>query len=371
MKKVKRLAWGVGIGLILVALLTGVLLAQEKTIKLRGQCAHSPGTFDYICYENIVKRIEEMTEGKVKMELLAPGTIVPAFEVLDAANRGVLDFAASWIGYWVGKNSAFTLFSSATGGPFGMDNWDVLAWYYFGGGQKLLEEVFTATGYNNVVTFLAKGEFPEPLGWFPKPVTKYEDLKGYKMRVAGLAAEVFKEAGVSVVTVPGGEILPLLERKAIDATEYSDPHSDLLLGIPDVLKYYHAPGVHQPTGFMGIHFNKKKWEALPKEVRNVIELVCHEMVFKNTLAEWSLGIEALTKMEKEFGVKVVKTPEDVLLSLVKAWDKVAARECEKNPLFKKIYDAQREWASKYVPFRQKFFIDYSIIANYYWEEKKQ
>ncbi|MCS7234318.1 MAG: TRAP transporter substrate-binding protein [Synergistetes bacterium] len=363
----KKLLQGTCIVLILVALMVGISFAQE--IKLRGQCSHPPGTFDYICYENIVKRIAEVTEGKVKLELLAPGTIVPAFEVLDAVNKGVLDFAASWIGYWVGKNSAFTLFASATGGPFGMDNWDVLAWYYFGDGKKLLDELFEATGYTNVVNFLAKGEFPEPLGWFPKQVTKYEDLKGYKMRVAGMAAEVFKEAGVSVVTVPGGEILPLLERKAIDATEYSDPHSDLLLGIPDVLKFYHAPGVHQPTGFMGIHFNKKKWETLPKEVRNTIELVCHEMVFKNTLQEWMLGVEALEKMEKEFKVQVVKTPEDVLLNLVKAWDTVAAKEAEKNPLFKKIFESQKAWASKYVPFRQKFFIDYSVIANYYWGKK--
>jgi TRAP-type mannitol/chloroaromatic compound transport system substrate-binding protein len=341
--------------------------ADEGTIKLRGQSSASLGTFDYVHADKVCKRIEEMTGGRVQIELLAPGTIVPAFEVLDAANRGVLDVAATWEGYWVGKNTAFTLFASAAGGPFGMDNLDYWGWLYFGGGMDLWHELIADTGYTNVVSFMTKGEFPEPLGWFPEKVEKYEDLKGYKMRVAGMAADVFKEAGVSVVTVPAGDILPLLDRETIDATEFSDPHSDMLLGIPDVLKYYHAPGVHQPTGIMSLHFNKKVWDKLPPDVQNIIELVCNEMTMKNTIEELLYGKNALEKMEKENNVEVVKTPDDVIISLLKAWDKVAAAESEKNEWFKKIYESQKEWASEMVPFRNKFYIDYSVIHDYYWK----
>jgi TRAP-type mannitol/chloroaromatic compound transport system substrate-binding protein len=358
--------------LVLVTMLivfVGTALAQD-VIKLRGESSAALGTFDYIHAKKTCERIEEMTGGRVQIELLAPGTIVPAFEVLDAVNRGVIDVAATWEGYWVGKNSAFTLFASAAGGPFGMDNLDFWGWMYFGGGMQLWHELLADMGYKNVVSFMTKGEFPEPLGWFPKPITKYEDLKGYKMRVAGMAADVFKEAGVSVVTVPGGEILPLLDRGTIDATEFSDPHSDLLLGIPDVLKYYHAPGVHQPTGIMSLHFNKKTWDRLPDDIKAIIELACNEMTMKNTIEELIYGQKALEKMEKEFGVKVVKTPEDIIEKLLDAWDKVAAKESEKNPWFKKIYESQKAWASKIVPFRKLFYVDYSVVHDHYWKDKK-
>ncbi len=343
--------------------------AQEKAIKLRTQSTFAVGTYDFIHGESVIKRIETVSQGKLELgPLLAPGTIVPAYEVLDAINRGILDAGQGWEGYWVGKNSAFTLFSSAAGGPFGMDVWDYMAWMFFGGGYDLWKELMANTGYTNVVPFMIKGESPEPLGWFPKPIKSIEDLKGLKMRVAGLAAEVFKEAGVAVVNVSAGEILPLLERKTIDATEYSDPHSDLLLGLPDILKFYEAPGIHQPSGNTSLYINKKKWESLSQDLKNLVETVCNEMSMKNNFEEWVYGQWALEKIEKEKGVTVVETPPDVLIKLLEAWDKVAARECEKNPMFKKVYESQREWASKYVPYRRRFFPNYSVAADYYWKK---
>jgi len=364
--------WVIGVAIIVTLVFAAYITdatAQEKPIKWRTQSTFGVGSWDFVHGERAIERIEAMSQGRLQLgPLLAPGTIVPAYEVLDAVNRGILEAGQGWEGYWVGKNSAFTLFSCAAGGPFGMDNWDYMAWMFFGGGYDLWRELMANTGYSNVVPFMIKGEFPEPLGWFPKPIESFEDLKGLKMRVAGLAAEVFKEAGVAVVNVSGGEILPLLERKTIDATEYSDPHSDLLLGIPDILKYYHAPGIHQPTGNTSIYINKKKWESLSQDLKNIVETVCNEMALKNNFEEWVQGQWALEKMEKEMGVKVVETPTDVVDKLLEAWDKVAARECETNPMFKKIYESQKEWASKYVPYRRRFYIDYSKVADYYWKK---
>lgn len=347
MRKGKMVLALVVVMALLLAFTGAAIGADPEPIKLRGQSSAALGTYDYEHALKTCKRIEEMTGGRVQIELLAPGTLVPAYEVLDAANRGVLDLAASWEGYWVGKNTAFTLFASATGGPFGMDNLDFWGWMFFGGGMDLWHQLIADTGYKNVVSFMTKGEFNEPLGWFPKPLSGYEDLKGYKMRVAGMAADVFMEAGISVVNVPAGEILPLLDRGTIDATEFSDPHSDLLLGIPDILKYYHAPGVHQPTGIMSLHINKKVWDGLPKDIQNIFELVCNEMTMKNTVEELLWGKKALDKIQDEFGVEVVKIPTEVVKQLLVSWDKVADAEAQKNPWFKKIYDSQRAWASRW------------------------
>jgi len=371
MKKVKRLVWGVGMGLILIALMTSILLAQEKAqFEWKTQTTFALNTWDYVHCERVLKRIEELSNGRIKATLFPPGAIVPAFEVLDAVEKGVLHGAFAWDGYWVGKNTAFTLFASATGGPFGMDNLDFFGWMFFGGGYDLYRELMADVGYKNVIPYMVKGELAEPLGWFRKEIKSADDLKGLKMRVAGLAADVFRELGVSVVTVPAGEILPLLDRGVIDATEYSDPHSDLLLGLPDVLKYYHMPGIHQPSGFTNFYLNRKEWEKLPEDLRKLVQAVCDEMTLKNTIEEWIWGQKALERIEKEYGVKVIRTPEEILIAFLKAWDKVAARECEKNPWFKKIYESQREWASKYVPFRRRIYPEYRIAADYYWGEKK-
>lgn len=307
-----------------------------------------------------------MSEGRIKINHVAPGTIVAAFEQLDAVNDGVLDGYIAWPGYWVGKDTAFTLFASCAGGPFGMDTWDHTGWMFFGGGYDLYRELFAKIGYTEVMPFVVKGEFPEPCGWFPEPLESYEDLAGYKMRVAGLAAEVFKEAGVSVLTVPGGEILPLLEKGVLDASEYSDPHSDMRLGIADILKYYHAPGIHQPTGYVELVLNKARWEALPQDLKNLVEAVCDEMLLRSTLEEYTMGQPAFEELLADYGVTWVETPDDIIEQLLMAWDKVAAGEVAKNPNFAKIFESQRAYAEKIVPYRRKFVMDYSFAADFYW-----
>lgn len=368
----RKVSLAVSALLLLLMVFQPIALSQEKKpqFEWKVQNTFALNTWDYAHGEKVLKRIEELSGGLIKTQMFPPGAIVPAFEVLDAVEKGVLQGAFAWDGYFVGKNTAFTLFASATGGPFGMDNLDFFGWMFFGGGYDLYRQLMADVGYKNVVPFMVKGELAEPLGWFRKEIKSVEDLRGLKMRVAGLAADVFRELGVSVVTVPAGEILPLLEKGVIDATEYSDPHSDMLLGLPDVLKYYHLPGIHQPSGFTNFYLNRKEWEKLPEELRKIIQAVCDEMTLKNTIEEWIWGQKALEKIEKELGVKVIRTPEEILIAFLKAWDKVAARECEKNPWFKKIYESQREWASKYVPFRRRVYPDYRIAADYYWGEKK-
>lgn len=338
-------------------------------VKMKFQSTFVPGTWDFIWGENFVKRVNEVLAGKVEIKLEAAGAIVPAFEILDAVNKGVLDGGIGWSGYWVGKNSAFSLYASAAGGPFGMNAWDHTAWMFAGGGNELYRELLAKLKYN-VIWFPIWSEMCEPLGWFKKPIKGVADLKGLKMRAAGLAADVFKEFGVSVVILPAGEIMPALERGVIDATEFSDPHSDMKLGFHDICKYYYLPGIHQPTGVGEVYINKKAWDKLPKDVQKVIELAAHEALMTNWCKAWKMNIEALEELETKHGVKVMETPKEILKEFLKAWDKVAAREAAKNPDFAKVYESMRKFASKHVPYQRLVNPDYSIAAEYYWPRKK-
>jgi TRAP-type mannitol/chloroaromatic compound transport system substrate-binding protein len=220
-----------------------------------------------------------------------------------------------------------------------------------------------------VVWFPIWGEMSEPMGWFKKPINKVSDLKGLKMRAAGLAADVFKEFGVSVVTLPMGEIMPALERGVIDATEFSDPHSDMTMGFQDICKYYYLPGIHQPTGVGEVYFNKAVWDKLPADLRTLIELVAHETMMMNMAKVWDMNIQALQDLQTKHGVKVMETPKEILVEFLKAWDKVAAREAKKNPDFAMVYESQKKFASRHVPFQRIVNPDYSIAADYYWKKK--
>ena len=357
---------------ILVAMLILPLLCfapVDAQMKLKFQSPFVPGTWDFIWGENFVKRVNALSGGRLEIGLEPPGAIVPAFEILDAVNKGVLDGGVSWSGYWVGKNTAFSLFASATGGPFGMNNWDFTAWMFAGGGNELYRELLDKLKYR-VVWFPIWGEMPEPLGWFKKPIKSVADMKGLKMRAAGLAADVFREFGVSVTTLPQGEIMPALERGVIDAAEFSDPHSDMSVGFHDVTKFYHLPGMHQPTGVGEVYFNKGVWDKLPADLRTIIELAAHEAVMLNWTKAWDMNIKALEDLQTKHKVTVVATPREVLVEFLKAWDKVAAREAAKNPDFAKIYESQKKFASRHVPFQRVITPDYSIAADFYWPQKK-
>lgn len=340
---------------------------EEEVFEWKCQSAFGLTTWNAIAGARVIDRIEEVTEGRLKISMLDPNKIVPTFEMYDAVNTGVLDAGWVWPGYWVGKDSAFTLFASAPGGPFGFDNIDIIGWMFFGGGYELRRWLGEETGYTNVVSFIGKGEGNEPMGWFPKPLKSAADLKGIKFRAAGLGAKVFEKAGMSVVIVAAGEILPLLEKGVIDAAEFSDPATDLKLGFPDILKFYHIPGIHQPTGFIELLINRQKWEELPPDLKYMVELSCHETVLKSLAEEFMIGQEALEVLKKDYGVTIVDTPPDVLEVLLKAWDEVAAEECANNPNFAELYGSQREFASKIVSYRRMLLEDYSLAADHYWE----
>lgn len=340
--------------------------ALAKRIKWILQSTWTAGDFHQTNPKSFAKIIDEMSGGRLKINVMAVGAIVPAFEVMDAVNKGILDAAHAWPGYWMGKHPAATLFSSMVGGPFGLNSEDFLGWVYRGGGLELYNELLQKELKMNVVAFPTSGEAPEPQGWFPEPLKSVKDFKGLKFRAAGMSAEVFKEMGMSVVTLPGGEIVPGLERGVIDCAEFSDPSSDMRMGFQDVRKYYHMPGIHQPTGFMELIINKKKWDALPADLKAIVKYGAMATGFQFDLSMLDKNSEDLKTLINKHGVTVVQTPREIMLEVLKAWDKVAAKHAKQNALFGKVLESQKRWAKKVVPYRSVAHPPYDLAAEYYW-----
>jgi TRAP-type mannitol/chloroaromatic compound transport system substrate-binding protein len=361
------------IGFLAVVVCTGAALAlatsvSAKTIVWQLQSSWTAGDFHQLNAKGFANKVNEMAGGRFKIKVMAAGAIVPAFELLDAVHKGILDAANVWPGYWTGKHPAATLFGSIPGGPFGMNSEDFLGWLYFGGGIELYNELLQKELKMDVVAFPCYGETPEPQGWFPKPIKSLEDFKGLKFRAAGMSAEVFKEMGMSVVTIPGGEIVPALERGVIDAAEYGDPSSDMSLGFHDVRKYYHLPGMHQPTGMMEILINKKRWDELPDDLKAMVRYACMAEAMEFVIQMLDQNSKDAQKLITEHGVTIVQTPREILIEVLKGWDKVAAKHVAENPFFAKVYASQKKWAERIVPYRRVAHPDYDIAADYYWGE---
>ncbi len=355
--------WIVTIGLLLPLSLLGMAEAQHKW---KMQATWTAADTHMYSAKGFADKVDAMSGGRIKMEVLSAGAVVPAFEVLDAVNKGILDVGHAWPGYWFGKHPAATLFGSVAGGPFGMDNFDYLGWIYLGGGKELYNELLQNELNLNVVALICSGETSEPTGWFRKPLKDVKSLKGMKFRAGGAAAEVFKELGMSVVILPGGEIIPAMQRGVIDAAEFSDPSADMKMGFQDVAKYYYNPGVHQPTGFLEILINKKKWDELTPDLKAICEFAAMANTLHfDTLMFYENSKDMQTLITKH-GVKVMETPKGFLIEVLKAWDKVAAKYIKENPFFAKVYASQKKWAEQVVPYRRYAHPSYELVADYYW-----
>src|SRR5689334_12958643 len=213
------------------------------------------------------KKVNDMTGGEVKIEVLPAGAVVPAFGLLEAVSKGTLDGGHGVVVYHYGKNNALGLWGS--GPAFGMDANQLMAWHRYGGGKELLNKIYQSIGAN-VVSFPYGPMFTQPLGWFKKPVTKVEDFKGLKYRTVGISIDLFTAMGAAVNALPGGEIVPAMDRGLLDAAEFNNMTSDRVLGFPDVSKVCMLQSFHQNAEQFEITFNKTKYDALPDKLRAII-----------------------------------------------------------------------------------------------------
>jgi TRAP-type mannitol/chloroaromatic compound transport system substrate-binding protein len=311
-------------------------------------------------------KVMEMSGGRLKIEVLPSGAVVPAFQLLDAVHQGTLDGGHGVTVYWYGKNVAASLFG--TGPSFGLDAEALLAWMYYGGGQELYKEFIQEILKFDVVAF-AYGPMPtQPFGWFKTEVTKPDDLKGKKFRTVGLSADLYKKMGASVVILPGGEIISALDRGVIDAAEFNNPSSDRLLGFPDVRKVLMAQSYHQPTEFFELTFNKKKYESLPKDLQAIIKYAAMAESADFTWKMIDRNSKDLEEMKAIKGVKVFRTPKSVLQAQLNAWDEIIAEKLN-DPFSRKVLASQKAWAARVGALRLDIMVENETAYNHYFKAK--
>jgi TRAP-type mannitol/chloroaromatic compound transport system substrate-binding protein len=314
---------------------------------------------------DFAKKVNDMACGRLKIEVLPSGSVVPAFQLLEAVNKGTLDGGHGVLAYHYGKSPALALWGS--GPAFGMDPNMVLAWHKYGGGKALLEEIYASLSIN--VVSHVYGPMPtQPLGWFKKPIAKVADLKGLKYRTVGLAVDVFTELGVSVNPLPGGEIVPALDRGLIDAAEFNNASSDRLLGFPDVVKNCMLQSFHQSGEQFEILFNKTKFDALPAELKAVIEYAVQASSAEMSWKAIDRNSKDYDDMKKA-GIKFYKTPDAILKAQLEAWDKVTAKKSAENAQFKRVMESQRAFAEKAGRWQNDYMVDFKMAYNHYFTKK--
>lgn len=348
------------------ALSAPMLATAQTTTTFRFQSTWPAKDLFHELANDFANKVNAMASGKLKIEVLPSGAVVPAFQLLDAVNKGTLDGGHGVLAYHYGKSTALALWGS--GPAFGMDPNMVLSWHNYGGGKAMLEEIYKSLNID--VTSFVYGPMPtQPLGWFKKPIAKVGDLKGLKYRTVGLAVDIFKELGAAVNPLPGGEIVPALDRGLIDAAEFNNATSDRILGFPDVVKNCMLQSFHQSGEQFEILFNKTKYNTLPAELKSIVETAVQASSAEMTWKMIDRNTKDYEEMKKQ-GIKFYKTPDAILKAQLEAWDKVIAAKSGENPQFAKVLESQRAFAQKAGQWQNDYMVDFKMAYNHYFNKKK-
>jgi TRAP-type mannitol/chloroaromatic compound transport system substrate-binding protein len=312
---------------------------------------------------DFAKKVNDMTGGDLKIEVLPAGAVVPAFGLLDAVSKGTLDGGHGVLVYHYGKQTALALWGS--GPAFGMDANMLLSWHKYGGGKQLLEKLFKSINAN-VVSFPYGPMATQPLGWFKKPITKPDDFKGLKFRTVGISIDVFTGLGAAVNALPGGEIVPAMDRGLLDAAEFNNASSDRLLGFADVSKVCMLQSYHQNAEQLEISFNKTKYDSLPDKMKaiieNAVEAASADMSWKSVDRYSKDYIELQTKDK----VRFYKTPDSLLQRQLDAYDAAADKKAADNPMFKEIAESQKAFAARAVKWDLDTNVSRRMAYNHYF-----
>jgi TRAP-type mannitol/chloroaromatic compound transport system substrate-binding protein len=282
--------------------------------------------------EVLAKRVGAITGGKFQIQVFASGEIAPGGQALDVVQNGTVECCHTCSYYYVGKDRAFAF---GTAVPFGLNARQMNAWVYFGGGQKLLDDFYSNF---NVVSFLGGNTGVQMGGWFRKEIRTVADVKGIKMRIAGLGGTVFSSLGMVTQQIPGSDIYPALEKGTIDAAEWVGPYDDEKLGFFKVAKNYYFPGWWEPGPAIHFFVNKKAWDALPAEYKEAFQAAAYEANV-TMMAEYDDRNPAALRRLVQQGVQLRSFSPEILDAAFKASQQLYADESAKNPAFKKLYDA--------------------------------
>lgn len=312
---------------------------------------------------DFAKKVNDMTGGDLKIEVLPAGAVVPAFGLLEAVSKGTLDGGHGVMVYHYGKQTALALWGS--GPAYAMDANMLLSWHKYGGGKELLAKLYDSLGAN-VVSF-PYGPMPtQPLGWFKKPITKVDDMKGLKFRTVGISIDVFTGLGSAVNALPGGEIVSAMDRGLLDAAEFNNASSDRVLGFADVSKVCMLQSYHQNAEQFEILFNKAKYDALPEKMRaiiaNAVEAASADMAWK-AIDRYSQDYVELQSKDK---VRFFKTPDAVLKKQLEVYDEVTKKKAGENAMFKEILESQLAFARRATQWEQDTVVSRRMAFDHYF-----
>jgi TRAP-type mannitol/chloroaromatic compound transport system substrate-binding protein len=340
---------------------------QTGPITMRWQSTWPSKDIFHEYAQDYAKKVNDMTGGELKIEVLPAGAVVPAFGLLEAVSKGTLDGGHGVLVYHYGKSTALALWGSGPG--YGMDSNMLLSWHRYGGGKELLAKIYQSIGAN-VVSFPYGPMFTQPLGWFKKPVTKTEDFKGLKYRTVGISIDLFTAMGAAVNALPGGEIVPAMDRGLLDAAEFNNMTSDRILGFPDVSKVCMLQSFHQNAEQFEITFNKTKYDALPDKLRAII-------TYSVDAASADLNWKSIDRYSKDYvelqskdKVRFYKTPDSVLQKQLELYDQIVAKKSAESPLFKEIVESQLAFAERAVRWDMDNNVNRRMAYNHYFGSKK-
>jgi TRAP-type mannitol/chloroaromatic compound transport system substrate-binding protein len=341
-------------------------VSRAQTVTLKMQSGWPATEMFQDMARQYVERVEKMSGGRLKIDLLAAGAVVKAFQVQDGVNAGTLDGGHHVSAYWYSKNKAASLFGTAP--VFGTDAAQIIAWVQYGGGKELYKELVSSMGLN-VVGFFCMPMPTQPFGWFKKEIKGLADVQGLKYRTVGLATEIMTTVGMSVVSLPGGEIIPALEKGAIEAFEFNNPSSDRRFGAPDVANRYMLGSYHQAAEFFEIIFNKTKFESLAPELQAILEYgaeAANTANYNLAMSEYSKDLEWMIKEKK---ITVVRTPKEIMDAQLKGWDAALKKFSDADPFFKKVVDSQRAWAERVGFYHHMNSADFRAAYNHFFPGK--
>jgi len=362
----KFLAGAVGATAGTAALVAAPNVSRAQTVNLKIQGSWGAKSIFSDMAREYVDRVQAMAGGRLKMDYLAAGAVVKAFQVQDACNKGVLDGAHTVTAYWYGKNKAASLFG--TGPVFGANASQILAWIHKGGGKELYRELVQDKLKLNLVGFFCMPMPTQPLGWFKKKINNVDDLQGLKYRTVGLATDIMQGMGLKVTQLPGGEIVPALERGVIEAFEFNNPTADSQFGAQDVSKHYHLGSYHQAAEFFEIIFNKDKFESLPAEHQAILEYAAEAANTSNYAMAMDSYSGDLQKLINEHDVNVYRTDTSIMKAQLASWDKVLEKLNE-DPFFKKVVDSQKAWSQRVAFYDLLNAADYKLAYKHYFPGK--
>ncbi|HZD28694.1 MAG TPA: TRAP transporter substrate-binding protein [Xanthobacteraceae bacterium] len=351
------------------ALATTAAVAAPSVVKAQGAISmrwQSTWPSKDIFHEyalDYAKKVNDMTGGDLKIEVLPAGAVVPAFQLIDAVSKGTLDGGHGVLVYHYGKQTALALWGS--GPAYAMDANMLLAWHKYGGGKELLNKLYNSIGAN-VVSF-PYGPMPtQPLGWYKKPITKADDFKGLKFRTVGISIDVFQGMGAAVNALPGGEIVAAMDRGLIEAAEFNNASSDRALGFADVSKICMLQSYHQNAEQFEITFNKTKYDGLPDKLKaiiaNAVEAASQDMQWK-AIDRYS---QDYVELQTKDNVKFYKTPDSVLKRQLEIFDEVAKKKAAENPLFKEIIESQLAFAKRATQWEQDTVVSRKMVFDHYF-----